>query len=160
MAKYDVVKIKGKSWLALSNDQSVGVGSVNETGDVMLIQAMLRYISPFKIGGYASPIVPEVNGIFDAATGEAIRNFQSYFSSRLIVTDGVIHSPSYVLEDSVRDLKDPYKPLMTHTFLHIVCRNTAQFYAHMRYPEGITMLIPKLHQYLKNSGLRTLNFLH
>lgn len=158
MAKYDVVKIKGKNWLALSNEQSVGVGGRNEKGDVMLIQAMLRYIAPFQKEDTRPPVVPELTGMFDTATGEAIRHFQRTYSFRLIQADGVIHPPSYITRTGVRDLKNPFKPLMTHTFLHLMCRNFAQLYAHARYPDGITLLMPQLLPFLKSPGFKTLSF--
>lgn len=154
MAKYDAVRIKGKLWLALSNDQSVGVGGVNETGDVMLIQAMLRYISPFDFVR-AGNIIPELTGDFNTATGDAIKNFQQEYSVRLLQIDGVIHPPSY----EGRDLKNPFNPLMTITFLHILCKNTAKYYAHEGYTFGITFLFPQLLPHLRYPGMKTLPFL-
>lgn len=154
MAKYDAIRIKGKMWLGLSNDKPVGEGCSNEVGDVMLIQAMLRYLSPFEFARSGN-IVPEVTGDYDNATGEAIKNFQMEYSMRLIEIDGKIHQPSY----EGRDLKDPFKPLMTHTYLHIMCKNTAKYYAHAKYAIGITLLYPQLLPHLRYPGVATIPFL-
>ena len=157
MAKYDAIRIKGKMWLGLSNDESVGAGGRNNFSDVLLIQAMLSYIAPFEFvrGSPVPLVVPEVTGVFDTATGEAIRNFQQEYSWRLLQIDGIIHPPFY----EKRDLKNPFNPLMTMTFLHIVCRQTAKFYAHAKYATGITMLYPQLLPHLRYPGVATIPFL-
>ena len=154
MAKYDAIRIKGKMWLGLSNEQSVGAGGRNNFGDVLLIQAMLGYLAPTVVR--AGDVVPELTGVFDAATGEAIRNFQQEYIVRLIQSDGIIHPPSY----EGRDLKNPFNPLMTITYLHILCKHQArQHYAHEKYPIGITSLYPQLRQHLRYPGLVTVPFL-
>lgn len=157
MAKYDAIRIKGKMWLGLSNDYSVGAGGRNNFGDVLLVQAMLRYIAPFEIfrGGTVPSVFPEVTGIFDADTGEAIRRFQREYDVRLIQTDGIIHPPSY----KGRDLKDMFNPLMTMTFLHILCKHTAKFYGQARYATGITMIYPQLLPHLRYPGMVSMPFL-
>jgi hypothetical protein len=157
MAKYDAVRIKGKMYLTLSNDHSVGAGSRNEISDVMLIQAMLRYIVPYQLMiAEPAPSYPAVTGVFDAETGEAINHFQSSFSPRLLNLDGVVHPPSY----EGRDLKEPLlKPLMTITMLHIICKHSTKFYAHSRYPLDITRLMPQLLPFLKHRGMTKLSFL-
>ena len=157
MAKFDVVTIKGKQWLGLNIDKSVGSGGDNDRGDVMLVQAMLRYTAPFYpyFGMEIPKVVPEVSGKVDTNTFEAIINFQSNWSWRLMNLDGILHSPSY----EKRNIKQTYKPLMTMTYLHILCKNTAKFYAHLKYPTGITIFEPKLIPYLRYPDLQNMKWL-
>ena len=154
MAKYDAIRIRGKIWLGSSNEQSVGAGGRNNFGDVLLIQAMLRYLAAFT-ATRSGTAVPELTGVFDAVTGEAIRNFQQEFSVRLFQPDGIIHPPSY----AGRDLKNPFNPLMTMTYLHILCKHQAKYYGHARYAIGITMLFPQLLLHLRHPGVATVPFL-
>ena len=153
MAKYDAIRIKGKMWLGLSNDESVGAGGRNKTDDVMLIQTMLHYLEPFEL--YAGDVVPRLTGTFDADTGDAIRNFQREYSMRLFRPDGIIHPPSY----EGRDLKNTFNPLMTMTFLHLLCKQVTPKHGHARYAIGMPRMYPQLQSRLRHPGLVTVPFL-
>jgi hypothetical protein len=82
----------------------VGPGGKNEPNDVMLIKALLflnesnkdvsdlEYFGPSRVGLID---LPEINGILDTATIQAIWAFQRRNASLLLSIDGKIHPASY-----------------------------------------------------------------
>lgn len=53
----------------------VGPKAINDDWDVMLVQAMLRYLYPYE-RGTPNHLCPRVSGIYDKLTAHAIWNFQ------------------------------------------------------------------------------------
>ena len=113
MAKID--KINAGSWTdyCVNLTRPVGDGAPNDFYDVLLIQALFKYISttdfdnPYKSGlgmlglgdegdGFVYE-VPKLNGIMDLPTITAIRQFQIANQDRLLVRmyDGVIEPAKY-----------------------------------------------------------------
>lgn len=78
----------------------VGMGGKNEKNDVMLIQALIKLVgfSEFfskKRFGLKMKDLPEVTGIFDIRTTQAILGFQRRMANRLLAFDGKVHRASY-----------------------------------------------------------------
>lgn len=75
---------------------TVGTRGKNESGDVMVVQSLLKIIakgSPILAGD--APLIKEVNGFFNLETDRAIRWFQHKFSGHLISQDGLVHPGSF-----------------------------------------------------------------
>lgn len=78
----------------------VGAGEQNEKNDVLLIQTLFKLVgfSDFfskKRFGLSQKYLPELTGILDARTIQAIWGFQRRMSHRLRNVDGKIHPASY-----------------------------------------------------------------
>jgi hypothetical protein len=77
--------------------ETVGVGGKNQMGDVMLIQSMLHYINlgaPVYIAGVLEGM-SSPSGVFDAATGRAIKRFQRKWADHLLQVDGLVHPGAF-----------------------------------------------------------------
>jgi hypothetical protein len=57
--------------------EKVGVSGSNKRGDVMVVQAMLKYLTQ-RPQRWTSASIPEPNGVLDANTQKAIFDYQQY----------------------------------------------------------------------------------
>ena len=119
MAKREMIQVDGNEEWGLNVSETVGIGGRNKRGDVMLIQAMFRYIvksgRESLVGVSSIDELPQVDGNYDGRLGHLILNYQRNNRERLLNIDGVIHPASY----QNREIKDKgIYPLMTMTLLH------------------------------------------
>ncbi len=153
-----MITIKGTSTYCFNLDKSVGAGGKNLFGDVMLIQGFLRYIEAFdhgKVDGESVPAAPDLTGLLDHKTLEAIRVYQQFWSFRLLKADGIIHPGSY----NNRNIKEVFHPLMTITYLHIHAKNAARHYGDPNYLTGMMSLMPRLRTSIHMSALAGIRFI-
>ncbi len=90
MAKLDTINWGGSESQIINVSASVGAHRcVNNYGDVMIVQALFRYLTPSNRGTPDSEC-PQPSGIFDKATARMITKFQAKYY-RLLVQDGIVH---------------------------------------------------------------------
>ncbi len=153
MARIEEIDFLEQKGFGANVSMTVGIGGVNEKFDVMLIQALFRYISlqedPAAYGEYdnfarnvlgvpSAKDVPEATGSFDGATANAIWSFQRRNALKLLDLDGIIHPADY----NGRVLKKQY-PLMTITLLHAEALGTSTNIG-KNYIEGLRIIAPQL----------------
>ncbi len=99
---------------------TVGIGGANNPGDVMVIQAMFRYLVELRgapIGKFESDLYEkltlEPTGQISRKTNDAILAYQYYYSHSILNVDGIIHPAKY----ENRNIKLEGK-WMTITHLH------------------------------------------
>jgi hypothetical protein len=123
------ITILGDTSLGFNLSQPVGHNAANVRGDVLLVQALFRFIvegfDDLTILGMGSvDQVPHTHGLMDPVTLTAIRTFQRRWAHNLIRTDGVIHPAQY--SGGFRNITTSGKgPLMTITMLHQLAQNAA-----------------------------------
>lgn len=129
MAQFEFITLKGGQTVSTVNVRKVvGNGGVNLREDVLLIQALFKFIAehlgPHAIFGSQSGYeVPEITGVMDAATYSAIGEFQIRNLRNLLMKtfDGRIHPASY----KNREIQLQGKPLMSITYLHLVAQDAS-----------------------------------
>ena len=130
MAKKDIINFSGVKTFGVNTHFIVGPGGDNGPADVMLVQALFRYIINFSgqfikmKSGLAGLDPTIVSGNCDAKTNLAIWRFQQANAQKLLSVDGQIHPASYegrVMKSDYSDYLDQMraKPIMTITLLHI-----------------------------------------
>jgi hypothetical protein len=145
MPKRELITLNGKSRYGFNIDESVGIMGRNKTGDILLIQAMLQYIAN-GLGSLEAGVipisnfkVPKLTGVFDGDTMMSLNLFQSLHSQGLLKVDAIIHPASY----AGRNI-NPFKPVMTITLLHVLCKSSAKSRGHGDYTTGMIRLLPNL----------------
>lgn len=153
MARIEEIDFLGEKQSGVNVSNTVGIGGVNDKYDVMLIQALFRYIAlqeePAAYGEYddfarwvlgvtSAKDVPNATGVFDTLTANAVWGFQRRNELRLLSVDGVIHPADY----NGRVLKKQY-PLMTITLLHAEALGTITNIG-KNYIEGLRIIAPQL----------------
>ena len=153
MAKIEEINFLGEKRPGANVSKTVGAGGVNERFDVMLVQALFRYISLQEdvaahgeydnfarnvLGVPSAKDVPKATGVFDAATAKTIWAFQRRNALRLLDMDGTIHPADY----KGRVLKKQY-PLMTITLLHSAALGTITNIGR-NYIQGLKIIAPQL----------------
>jgi hypothetical protein len=130
MAKKDIINFNGNKTYGVNTRFSVGTRGDNGQADVMLIQALLRYITSAPIqlvksqSGLTTPDLPKVNGICDGKTNQAILKFQQANAQKLMSVDGKVHPAIYegrVIKSEMTDYlyQKKARPIMTITLLHL-----------------------------------------
>ena len=91
MAKLDIIFVGGIGNLGFNLTATVGKGGVNQTGDVMLIQAVFAFLSrnhlPGQAGRWANIPIPNVDGNPNNGIKESIRKYQVQFESDFVGVD-------------------------------------------------------------------------
>jgi hypothetical protein len=149
MAKKDSLQLQGLTVPAVNIHFRVGRGGDNGPADVMLIQALFRYISRNDIAargqlGLSTSQLPEITGTCDAKTMAAIWGFQQKNRRKLLNVDGLIHPASY----ADRVIKDMTKPIMSISLLHNMAVDTSLMRNDSDYISGLIKLEPKLGPWL------------
>ena len=153
MAHLEFISFGGDVQIGVNISKTVGSRATNLREDVALIQALFNYIAdgsgPETLGFFGVGKIPAVSGIFDHDTIIAIQRFQMWNASRLLIGDnydGRIHPASY----KGRVLKNPRKPLMAITLLHVLARVSAfkqghpDYISQLRKPHWISGVTLKL----------------
>jgi hypothetical protein len=151
MANRETMTVDGVRQACLNVSETVGEKfGANKMGDVMLVQAMFKYIvghfGSEQIGLASKDDVPEPTGLFDSDTARLINGFQRKMARQLIRVDGIIHPASY----KDRNLKfgdGPPPRMMTITVLHFGCVGASP--ATVDYTAEITRQFPLLLPWLK-----------
>jgi hypothetical protein len=151
MAQFEEININGDSESGVNISKIVGFAGANLKEDVLLIQALFKYIAdgmfPEMLGLGGDYKVPDVTGEMDADTYSAIAAFQIRNASRLLRHnfDGRIHPASY----KNRVIKNISKqPVMTITLLHIMATDAAVFKGDYSYPQALARQYSELATYL------------
>ena len=154
MAKIEKINFLGETRDCVNVSGSVGSGQANQRLDVMLVQALLRFIglqedpaasgeydnfAKYSLGLNSSAEVPQITGAFDARTADAIVAFQTRHRHRVLKIDGIVHPASY----GHRRLKRQY-PLMTITLLDLEASETITNIGGGHYIRGLKILAPTL----------------
>jgi hypothetical protein len=156
MAQFATINIGGNEQSGVNIRKTVGHGGANLLDDVMLIQALFKYIAkglhPGAVGLGGDYKVPEVTGIMDAETYSAIGEFQIQNAARLLSHsfDGRIHPASY----KGRVIRDSRKPVMCVTLMQIMATDAAVIQGHYDYPQALAQKHPELARYLDRSFFR------
>ncbi len=66
-----------ESWTEINVTSSVGVGGVNSTQDVLVVQALLKYVGE-KISYFRNENLPRPTGVMDKKTQHLIKKYQQY----------------------------------------------------------------------------------
>ncbi len=121
MATREMIKLDNYETWGLNVSETVGIGGANKTGDVMMIQAMFRYLvmhdRAWVVGVKSLADLPEVNGKYSGKLGRVILNFQKKYNYLVLSVDGLIHPANYK-NRNVKFSSDDKSRLMTITLLH------------------------------------------
>ncbi len=122
MPRRDQISIDGNTDYGLNVFDTVGVGGTNNPGDVMVIQAMFRYLYELwakpeyaAFGSLRSGFLLHPDGSINQKTNNAIRSFQRFFYWSVLNVDGRIHPAKY---ENRNITTGAGKRLMTITLLH------------------------------------------
>ena len=123
MPRRDLITIDGWSEYGLNVFDSVGVGGANNPGDVMVVQAMFRYLHDLNVQkdhlqDYKhlwDGMDLEPTGIFDVRTKRTIIHYQQSYWYAVLSTDGIVHPAKY---ENRKITTGNGKRLMTITHLH------------------------------------------
>ncbi len=129
--------------------ETVGKYGENKKGDVMLVQAMFRYIaaSPSVVSKqFEGGVLPEVTGTFDDATKAVIRKYQNKWVHVVLRADGLIHPASY--ENRVLADRSASRRLMTITLLHEHANQAAAGFGDKDYTDAILQKFPQLRMFV------------
>ena len=150
MAKKEIMIINdgGSSIEAANIDYTVGLGGANRSPDVMLVQALFRYISldrDIARRFLGSIEVPQITGFCGPKTRRAINQFQHKHAHSLLRVDGVIHPASYGRRKISTDAS---KPVMTITLLHRFAWDAMLWQPDIDYVSGLIRIEPRLRPFL------------
>lgn len=122
MPRRDFICINGIKNYGLNVFDTVGIGGQNNPGDLMIVQAMFRYLYELwhrpeylPLASLKKYFLLEPNGLIGSKTIDAILKFQRFYSWKLISVDGKIHPAKY--ENRKISTRNG-KRLMTITLLH------------------------------------------
>jgi hypothetical protein len=120
MPRRDRITINEWTEWGLNVFDTVGARGANNPGDVMVVQAMFRYLHELWSKGvfksFASPFFHlEPNGIVGDKMLKAIRTFQRQNWYSVLGTDGIIHPAKYENRNITTGVG---KRLMTITLMH------------------------------------------
>lgn len=156
MPSRELISLNNKQRYGFNVSDTVGPGGANNTGDVLVVQAMLNYIAEGGLGpqcfgyleGFGSPInkVPGLTGILDQETIAALSIFSVLNLPKLYGgMDFMIHPASY----AGRNL-NPFKPLMKITLLHVYARAAAKKLGDDDYTKAMLRMLPRLIPFVIN----------
>lgn len=130
MPQKEIINFNGNKTYGVNTNFSVGLKGDNGQADVLLVKALLHHIvkSPTQmiktLSGLTTLDLPEINGLCDGKTNQAILKFQRANAQKLLSVDGRIHPAIYggrVIKSEMADylwLKKA-EPIMTITLLHL-----------------------------------------
>jgi hypothetical protein len=149
MAKKDTITMGSLREPAANIHFSVGTGGDNGAADVMLIQTMFHYIShikgsPMKNIGFPLNQIPEITGVCDFKTKQAIFRFQQKNAHKLLRVDGLIEPALY----EGRNIKPGGPRYMTMTLLHFYATEMSLFHPEPNYIDGLVKMVPNLRTWL------------
>ena len=127
MATKEMMTLSGAKFPCFNVSLPVGVGGSNAVDDVMLIQAMFRFIAErfgelSTLGITSRNDLSGLTGVLDKKTINVITRYQSRWARILLATNGLIHPANY----ANRDLNlDGTTRRMTITLLHQHCQDAA-----------------------------------
>lgn len=150
--KMTVLAIDGQSqdtFACLNLHWSVGLNGDNGPADVMLVQALFRYIahdrhSAGKYFGLPLNRIPQISTKMDSATKMAILAFQRTNSKRVLKIDGTIEPAKY----EGRVIKNTKGRVMTITLLEMFAKLRAFDNSDMDHINGVIKLEPRLAPWL------------
>jgi hypothetical protein len=123
MATLETIQIAGELQAGFNVSAPVGALGTNAFGDVMLVQAMFKYIvavfPPETLGVDSANDVSVPTGNFDTKTRHLIEVFQRKNAHSLLRVDGLIHPAAYE-NRNVRVALGKDR-MMTITLLHLGC---------------------------------------
>lgn len=157
MPQKEIINFSKVKSYGVNTNFIVGPGGANGPADVMLVQALFRYIANLSMqsikmqSGLAGIDLSAVDGVCGAKTNLAILQFQRANAQKLIKVDGRIHPASYEGRVMTSDMTDyiyqsKAKPIMTITLLHLYA-----FYAEPTrddYISGLVAIAPELKTWL------------
>lgn len=157
MARKEIINFRGLRTNGVNTTFRVGAGGDNGRADVMLIQALFRYIYNLGVhtvkvnSGLTKYDIPRITERCDETTQRAIWKFQQANARKLLSVDGRIHPASYenrVIDSEFSDYfyKKAAPPVMTITLLHIYAS-----FAHPstdEYISGLIAIAPDLKSWL------------
>jgi hypothetical protein len=121
MPRRDLIKINGEGNYGLNVFDTVGISGANNPGDVMVVQAMFRYLAElWRKHSYdwkmplRDDLFLEPNGQVGKKTYKAILAYQRFNRYELLSADGVIHPAKY----DNRNIKFGGTRVMTITLMH------------------------------------------
>src|SRR5258708_27451329 len=105
MAMKQLMTFDGSKVPCFNVNYSVGMGGINRIDDLILVQAMFRFIADDGFGelstlGISShKELPQLTGVLDEKTVNAIHKYQDRWRRLLLSTDGLIHPADYINRD-------------------------------------------------------------
>jgi len=157
MPSRELISLNGKERYGFNVSDTVGLGGMNTTGDVLVVQAMLNYIAEGGLGlqcfGYIESLelgaLPELTGTMDHETTKALAMFASLNRPRLYGgSDLMIHPASYAGRDLNR-----FKPIMKITLLHVYAVAAAKRQGDSDYTTAMLRMLPRLIPFVVNKAL-------
>jgi hypothetical protein len=143
MARFDIIRTStGEIQGTVNLTHAVGTGAPNHHSDVLLIQALFKYIAegltPSALGLGGDYNVPDLSGKMDAETYSAIGEFQITNMRELMMKrfDGVIHPASY----KNRTINLSKRPLMSITYLHLMATDASVMNGDVGYTQAIARM--------------------
>jgi hypothetical protein len=130
----------------------VGIGGLNDKGDVMLIQAMLNFISeghgdPSMVGVKLDFDLPDVTGSLDSSTIFSIIGFQNRWMRHLLASvAGKIFPVDYKKYKYTES--DTRRPVIT--MLHQLSLDAAGRLNESDYTEAMPKMFPQLRAFIKS----------
>ena len=130
MAKKDIINFSGNKTWGVNTTFSVGPGAGNGQADVMLVQALLHYITNLSLpiikmrSGLTNSDLSRIDGICGRKTNLSILKFQRANAQKLLRVDGKIDQAIYegrVINSEMTDYfyHNEAEPIMTITLLHL-----------------------------------------
>lgn len=102
MPRRDLITIDGHADYGLNVFDTMGIGGANNPGDVMVVQAIFRYLVELRQPPVAKveadlleKLTVEVTGQISQKTTNAILAYQSYYSYKILSVDGIIYPAKY-----------------------------------------------------------------
>ena len=156
MPSRELISLNNKQRYGFNVSDTVGPGGTNNTGDVLVVQAMLNYIVEGGFGlqcfGYfetmGGPVnkLPGLTGTLDPETITALTLFNTLNLPKIYGgMDRLIHPASY----AGRNL-NPFKPIMKITLLHVYARAAAKKLGDDDYTTAMLRMLPRLIPFVIN----------
>lgn len=157
MAKIDTIDIGSRKIDCLNISEPVGAAGPNQIGDVLVVQALFKYIAASEdlagiyLGNWSLDGLPEVSGTFDIETFNAIATFKNTWRHRLLnSSDSIIHPANY----RGRSLRKYHTGrLMTITLLSYLADDVSKQIAGVTYLERIFHIFPILRNWIEDDGV-------
>lgn len=153
MARKEIITVLDSKSPCFNVSHPVGVAGWNDMGDVILVQAMFRFIfegfeDTSHLGVPSPDDVPALTGYMDGKTIKSIRSFEQRWMNLLMRPDGKIHPANYHRNLQVSGTK----PRMTITMLHFLCENAAGLMNQVDYTQVMPQMFPALWTFVRQLG--------
>lgn len=152
MAKKDLITMLDETSPGFNLSFWVGLGGLNDKGDVMLIQAMMNFIAeghddPSMVGVKFDFDLPDVTGSLDSSTIFSIIGFQTRWMSHLLASvAGKIFPVDYKTYKYTES--EPRRPVIT--MLHQLSLDAAGRLNESDYTEAMPKMFPQLRAFIKS----------